>query len=375
MPSVHFFRWVDNLPIGFLDMYWLNITGSKYDVYHDKFKKTYLYTAKRKVAHIKGEYVLSKKFPFFYQKLRPLFEVTENVFLQTIIEELKPDIIHSFEMQSCSYPILKTMNKYSDIKWIYSSWGSDLHYYRQFSSHRKMIAKVLQRVNYLITDCKRDYGLANALNFNGIYLGAFPGGGGYDINEFIKYSLPFKKRTVILVKGYQHNFGRALKVVKAMELISSQLKLYKVVVFGAHISVIDYIEEKKIGFETFHRHQLKHEEVIKLMGESLIYIGNSTSDGIPNTLLEAVSMGAFPIQSNPGKASEEIIENEKNGLLINNPEDITEIKNIILASLKSSNRLKKAFDYNLELAKRNLNKEIIKQKIHDAYASVLGNKS
>jgi hypothetical protein len=31
---------------------------------------------------------------------------------------------------------------------------------------------------------------------------------------------------------------------------------------------------------------------------------------MPNALLEAMGMGAFPIQSNPGKVSEEVIKEE-----------------------------------------------------------------
>jgi hypothetical protein len=38
---------------------------------------------------------------------------------------------------------------------------------------------------------------------------------------------------------------------------------------------------------------------------------------MPNALLEA--MGMAPIQSNPGKVSEEVIKEGVNGLLINDP--------------------------------------------------------
>jgi hypothetical protein len=40
--------------------------------------------------------------------------------------------------------------------------------------------------------------------------------------------------------------------------------------------------------------------------QSVLHIGNSISDGMPNALLEAMGMGAFSIQSNPGKVSEEV---------------------------------------------------------------------
>ena len=81
--------------------------------------------------------------------------------------------------------------------------------------------------------------------------------------------------------------------------------------------------------------KIPHEEVLKLMGKSLIYIGNSDSDGMPNTMLEAIFMGAFPIQSNPGGATAELIQNGVNGLLIEDCEDEKEIKKLILQAIKT----------------------------------------
>lgn len=371
MPSVHFFRWVDNLPSDIMELYWYNITGGDFDESSARFRDIFRYNSKRKIPYIKGEYTLSKKFPFAFQKLRPFLEVTENEDLERIIKKLKPSIIHSFEMQLCSYPIFKTMNVNSSIDWIYSCWGSDLFYYKQFDSHKRMINKVLQRVNYLITDCNRDYNLAKTLGYNGEFLGVIPGGSGYNINDLVKHVQPLEKRKIILVKGYQHTFGRALNVIKSIEAISNQLKPYRVIVFGTHEPVMNYVKKKKLNFEVYHRHQLQHHEVIKLMGESLIYIGNSISDGIPNTLLEAMSMGAFPIQSNPGGVTEEVINESENGFLINNPDDIFEIKNAILAVLNAPYKIKKAFNYNLKFTKEKLDNEIIKQKIQELYFSVL----
>ena len=81
--------------------------------------------------------------------------------------------------------------------------------------------------------------------------------------------------------------------------------------------------------------KIPHEEVLKLMGKSLIYIGNSDSDGMPNTMLEAIFMGASPIQSNPGGATAELIQNGVNGLLIEDCEDEKEIKKLILQAIKT----------------------------------------
>jgi glycosyltransferase involved in cell wall biosynthesis len=106
------------------------------------------------------------------------------------------------------------------------------------------------------------------------------------------------------------------------------------------------------------------------MGKSLIYIGNNISDGTPNTLLEALIMGAFPIQSNPGGASMELI-NKDNGLLIENPDSVLEIKALILKALSGEIDFEKAFNYNEELAKSKLDYYWNRQKINKLYTDLI----
>ena len=363
MPSVHVIRWIENLKDTSYELYWFDVLGrgklETLDSVHQ-----YTNWKKRKIATIKGEYFLRKKAPLIYKKIVPFLEVTANEALEEIILEIQPDVIHSFEMQSCSYPILKTMQKYPNIKWLYSCWGSDLYYYQQFSAHLKKIKRVLQRVDFLHTDCNRDFILAKKIGFIGKHVGVIPGGTGYKLAELEKYKLPVEERKIILVKGYENEFGRGLNIIKALQ----QLKLdYEIVVFGSHINVINYIIANKLEFKVFDRHGLSHQELMELMGKSLLYIGNSISDGIPNTLLEALVMGAFPIQSNPGGATAEIVENGMNSFLIENPESIMDIQNIILKFLSSPQLVKDAVKINCKLAQERLDYETNRVKVISIY--------
>ena len=351
MPSVHVIRWIENLKDTSYELYWFDVLGKGRLETLDSVHQ-YTNWKKRKTASIKGEYFLRKKAPLIYKKIIPFLEVSANEALEEIILEIQPDVIHSFEMQSCSYPILKTMQKYPNIKWLYSCWGSDLYYYQQFSVHLKKIKQVLQRVDFLHTDCNRDFILAKKIGFMGKHVGVISGGTGYKLAELEKYKFPVEERKIILVKGYENEFGRGLNIIKALQ----QLKLdYEIIVFGSHINVINYIIANKLDFKVFERHELSHQELMELMGKSLLYIGNSISDGIPNTLLEALVMGAFPIQSNPGGATAEIIENGVNGFLIENPEDVDEIKSLISYFIKNKKAMNKPQNINFELFKNKLN--------------------
>lgn len=370
MPSIHVIRWVDNLKDSGYELYWFDVTDKGK---LDATNKIHQFTnwKARKIPPIKGEYFLSKRAPFLYEKVKPFLEITENEFLEKIVNEIKPDVVHSFEMQNCSYQIRKTMDKHPDLKWIYSCWGNDLYYYKNFKEHKSQIIKVLHRVNFIHTDCKRDFDIAKSLGFRGKYLGVIPGGTGYKLDELQKFKIPVEQRKIILVKGYEHIFGRGLNIIKALEEITEEIKDYEVVVFAAHSIVIEYIKQKKLPFNTLDRHGLKHYEVLELMGKALVYIGNSISDGMSNTLLEAIVMGAFPIQSNPGNVSEEIINNNINGLIINNPESTLEIKNLILDALKDKKRLIEAEKINSDIAISRLDFKKNRHKVIAIYNSII----
>src|SRR5690606_12404033 len=108
---------------------------------------------------------------------------------------------------------------------------------------------------------------------------------------------------------------------------------------------------------------LPYQNLIKLMGRSLIYIGNSSSDGTPNTLLEAIIMGAFPIQSNPGEATEELITHKFNGLLIEEPQDYENIAELLKEALNNSELRREAIAWNFQNIKPELERELVKQKV------------
>lgn len=370
MHSIHVIRWIENLKDTDIELYWFDVLGKgKLETLDSVCQFTDW--KQRKIRHIKGEYFINKKLPFLYNILLPFLEITANEKLKQIINEIQPDVIHSFEMQSCSYPILKTMNKFPKLKWIYSCWGNDLFFYKNIRSHKIKIIKILKRVNYLHTDCERDFKLAQQLGFLGKHMGVIPGGAGYKLEALKDYKLPVDERKTILIKGYQNKFGRGLNIIKALEKLQIDINDYNSVIFGAHKEVIEYIDKYQLPFQIYHRHELTQDKLLEIMGKSLVYIGNSISDGMPNTLLEALIMGVFPIQSNPGGVTEEIICHGENGFLIENPENIDEIENLIFQVISNPLMIKKATEINIDLANKKFAFKANKIKVIGIYEDIM----
>ena len=66
---------------------------------------------------------------------------------------------------------------------------------------------------------------------------------------------------------------------------------------------------------TYKKKSLTEVEMLYIFARSKVYIGLSKSDGISTSLLESISTGCFPLQSDTSCASE-WIKNNLNGILL-----------------------------------------------------------
>ncbi|MBC3757764.1 glycosyltransferase family 4 protein [Hyunsoonleella sp. SJ7] len=352
MNSIHFERWTNQLRDAGHEVHWFNIRDGSYSENLSWVKQ--IIGWKYKYPKLKGRVFIKRRLPKLYKKLGFIFENSTEKAFESAVLKIRPDVVHSFALYVSCSPILKVMNKYPEIKWIYSAWGSDLFYFQHKSSYLRDIKNVLPRVNYLFADCKRDVALAQNFGFKGRVLGVYPGGGGYPNERYEPYVLPPSQRNLILIKGYQGRSGRAIPVLKAIAKLNSELKPYQLAIFGVDEEVENFIERedglRSLDLRIYKKSEfLNHFELMKLMGQALIYIGNSNSDGMPNTLLEAIIMGAFPIQSNPGGATAEVINHGRNGLLIQDCEDDNQISKLIKIAVSDKKLVETAFKANQQM--------------------------
>ena len=289
MPSLHFFRWTEQLRNSGHDVYWFDVVDGESTQRLPWVKK--INGWKHKYKHLRGRYFIKQKLPFLNKILSPFIERNLETEFEKVLQEIKPDLVHSFAVQISCVPIISVMEKYKTQKWIYSSWGSDLYDLKSVALTKTQVESVVKRIDYFISDCLRDFKIIKSYDFKGVYLGCFPGGGGYDIESLDKYiKTPVLGRKIILVKGYQGNLGKCIEVLYAIKNIEKKLEQYKIVVFSADKEVVDFIENLRLNsslnFSILKKESfVPHEKILELMGQSIIYIGNSISDGMPNTLL------------------------------------------------------------------------------------------
>jgi len=367
MFSSHFFNWTQQLEEAGHEIYWIDVYDS--NIYTKRIDFVHQIIGWRNKTKYPWRYKLKRKFPGIYNFINKFNQRNLADVFEEKLKEIQPDIVQSFEMFSACVPILEVIKNHPEIKWIYSVWGNDLYFFKNQPKALKNIKEVFFHLDYMFADCSRDSKIAHQLGFRGKFLGVYPTGGGYDFKKYDPFIKNFAQRKIILIKGYQHQFGRCNKILEAISRLKERLADYDIIVFSANTAVIEYTKELRLNTwkNIMIYEQLPHDKVLKLMGESKIYIGNSISDGMPNTLLEAIIMGAFPIQSNPGGATEEIIVDGLNGLLIKNPEDAVEIGDLIQKAINNKVFLVSGVEYNNKNVKPKLQREIVKNLVLEKY--------
>ena len=294
--------------------------------------------------------------------------------LARVIRKLQPDLIHSLEMQRCSYLTLasrKQLNGHPFPRWIYSSWGSDIFFFGRRPDHQPRIREVLSSCDYFIADCERDVQLAKDFGLRGEVFGVFPASGGFDLPRLRKLGsgVPVSARKVIALKGYQDEEwgGRALNALEALRLSAAQLRGFEIVIFSATDAVKSAAQKlaKEIGIQISILPQSPSDEIIKLMGRARIAIGVGLTDGSPVSLLEAMIMGAFPIQADTVSTAEWIRDGE-NGSLVP-AEDPETIARAIQRAVTDDELVERAAKLNTVIADQQLDQENLRPRIIEMY--------
>ena len=243
-----------------------------------------------------------------------------GLLLRGIMKRNLPDFIHALELQHAGYVAMRALaDKSITTPFIATNYGSDIYWFQQFPKHKAKIQAILDRADLYSAECQRDYLLAKNFGFQGVELPLGPNAGGVELTGDRSDFLAPSKRKTIAIKGYHGWVGRALVALDAIESLRHELRDFEIVVYSANIKVERRALQigRKLGLRVsvHKKNSLSHREVLGIFAKARIYVGLSLSDGISTSLLEAMSMGAFPIQTSTSCADEWVI-NGKTGILI-----------------------------------------------------------
>jgi hypothetical protein len=222
--------------------------------------------------------------------------------LRRILKRNQPDFVHALELQHGGYITSRALEEASlKTPFIATNYGSDIYWFQQFPKHLAKIKKLLARADRYSAECNRDVELAKKYGFTGEVMPVFPNAGGFSQEQLSRTLIPTAERKVIAIKGYEGWVGRASVAVEALYSLTNELADYKIIFYSCNAKTIRLVKKLKrktgLNIEWHGKGEHSHTQMLDLFASARIYIGISLSDGISTSLLEAMAMGAFPIQT------------------------------------------------------------------------------
>jgi glycosyltransferase involved in cell wall biosynthesis len=199
-----------------------------------------------------------------------------------------------------------------------------------------------------------------------------PNTGGVDLEaiEKMRGALPASRRGLIMVKGYQHFAGRALTALDAVERCASLLDRFRIVVFSPSLETMVRATEMRDRLELNIEilPYANHAKMLRLFSKARVYLGVSISDAISTSMLEAMVMGAFPIQTNTSCCDEWIVDGQS-GFVIP-PDDVEVIADRLRRALTDDTLVDAAAEENWTTVCDRLDSDVQKRRAIALYDEI-----
>ena len=236
-------------------------------------------------------------------------DYVRGLLLRRVIRKSNPDFVHALELQHGGYITSRALEDASiKTPFIATNYGSDIYWFQQFPKHLEKIKKLLARADRYSAECHRDVDLAKKYGFTGEVMPVFPNAGGFTDEQLNRSYTPTSERKVIAIKGYEGWVGRASVAVEALYSLTKELADYKIIFYSCNSKTIRLVKKLKqktgLNVEWHAKGMLSHEQMLEIFCMARIYVGLSLSDGISTSLLEAMAMKVYPIQTSSACTSD-----------------------------------------------------------------------
>lgn len=259
--------------------------------------------------------------------------------LATVLGEWRPDVVHTlgFDPAAYFYHGVATGDDVRRLsKWVAQARGGpDLALNRFDPRFTTRIRNVVRDCDYFIADNEANYEYAHSIGLRREQLGnpplgIVPGTGGLDVEALSRrWKGPPSRRGRVIVwpKAYEIASSKALPIFEALRLAWDRIKPCEIrmlwlvqpeVRIWFHKMLPAEIQASCSLYE-----RLPREEVLVMLADARVMLAPSLTDGVPNSMLEAMALGAFPIVS-PLETIVPVVEQEKNVLFARNlfPDEI-----------------------------------------------------
>jgi glycosyltransferase involved in cell wall biosynthesis len=297
--------------------------------------------------------------------------------LRKFIDEIQPDLIHAMRIP---YEGMLTASALQNGRgtlaptFIASVWGNDFTLHAPSTPLMKSYTKfVLQKVDALHADTNRDIKLAREWGFPEEKLSLVaPGNGGVRRDVFYAPKELVKNPIIINPRGVRP-YVRNDSFFKAIPIVLAKYPEAKFLCTSmqGETQAIKWMSELNISHAVELLPAIEYQKMGELFRSAQIIVSPSIHDGTPNSLIEAMACGCFPVAGDL-ESIREWITHGQNGLLFdsNDPQSIADA---ITLGLEREDLRRDAAGLNAKLISAKADYEANMKKVEDFYYSVMRN--
>lgn len=267
--------------------------------------------------------------------------------LRAFIREVQPDLIHALRVP---YEGMLAASANTKIPLIVSIWGNDFTLHAPSTPLMGYYTrKTMKAVSALHADCERDILLAHEWGLGaGKPTLVTPGNGGIRRAVFYPPAEPVNEPVIINPRGFRA-YVRNDSFFKAIPLVLAKRPDAKFICASmqGEAQALQWMKELNIEHAVTLNPPVSHTEMAEIFRHAQIVVSPSIHDGTPNSLLEGMACGCFPIAGDL-ESIREWITHAHNGLLVN-PNDPQSIADAILLGIEREDLRREAAGLNAEI--------------------------
>ena len=288
--------------------------------------------------------------------------------LREFIKEVQPDLVHAMRIP---YEGMVAADAYSGVPLVVSIWGNDFTLHAPSTPMMRHYTRwTMQVADALHSDCHRDVRLAREWGFS-VDKPDFvaPGNGGIRSDVFYPPEKLVEEPVILNPRGVRA-YVRNDSFFKAIPFVLAKHPNAKFLCTGmeGEAQAIQWIRELEIESAVELLPQIPNADMANVYRRAQILVSPSIHDGTPNTLLEGMASGCFPVAGDLESIREWITPNE-NGLLFvsTNPQSIADA---IIQGIENKNLREKAAGLNQEIISARAEYKNNMQRVEKFYSMI-----
>jgi glycosyltransferase involved in cell wall biosynthesis len=290
-----------------------------------------------------------------------------NAYLN-ILKTERPAWVHAFRIP---FEGMLAASTPAEFPLILSTWGNDFTLHASSTGRMEtMTRRALRRADALMSDTECDLQREQEWGYSPQKpCLVVPGNGGTDVDELASLTKDIQRADppqVINPRGLR-SYVRNDTFFKAIPLVLTKQPNVQFVCASmeGQSEALNWVEqlgiEKNIRFLPY----VSQPELWREYAKSTVMVSNSTHDGSPNSLMEAMALGCFPVCGDIESIRAWITDGE-NGLLVD-PADPSTLAKAILQALENADLRSAAAKRNAQLIREKAGINAAREKVREFY--------